>query len=76
MSEYSVSVGKNTVTLRQSLSSDSHVVNILGVDIGNRDERIIYLDELVHGPKDKFRGWDVSGAISTVLTERVERDVV
>ena len=76
MSEYSVSVGKNTVTLRQSLSSDSHVVNILGVDIGDRDERIIYLDELVHGSKDKFRGWDVSGAISTVLTERVENDVV
>lgn len=57
------------VVIRRQGVSRPIVANVLGVDRDDAGEpRCIYLDRLVHAPEeDTLGGWNVSGAISTVM---------
>ena len=73
-----VQVGDGVVSLRKSGQSQVTVANILGVD---RDEagaiKTIYLDRLVHRINlNEFEGWNVSGAVSTILHRQMGTPVV
>lgn len=69
VSNVTVAVGDETVVIRRSGQSSPIVANILGVDRnGDGVIEAVWLDRLVHNPGErKFVGWDVSGAISTIL---------
>lgn len=72
MSECMVMLGEGVVTIKRGTSSLLVEAMILGIeqDAVNKQERV-YLDRLVHKVDDKFPGWQVSGAISTILTREL-----
>lgn len=70
-----VRVGDTSVTIKRPGQSTVMVANILGRtrDSAGQDQ-VIWLDRPVHigrGARD-FIGWYATGAISTVLTRKVE----
>lgn len=65
-----VIVGEGVVTLNYRGGREITVGNILGIE-GEEGNRRIYLDRLLHTPQEHaFRGWNVEGAVSTILVER------
>lgn len=74
VSSVTVLVGDGVVTLRRWGRSEPTMANILGMekDAEGIPQRI-WLDRLVHTTAESsFTGWDVSGAISTLLTRQPE----
>ncbi len=69
-----VILGEGVVTVKRAGSSTPLVANILGMDRDADGKPVrVWLDRLVHGPKDSLLGgWQVSGAVSTVLSATVE----
>lgn len=70
-----VRIGETSVTIKRTGNSHVMVANILGrtKDSAGRDQ-VLWLDRPVHvgrGSAD-FIGWRASGAISTVLTRKVD----
>ncbi|WP_293195991.1 hypothetical protein [Ottowia sp.] len=67
-----VTLGDGTVTLKRDGQSDLVIATIVGRkrDAGQGIETI-WLDRLVHTDKEEFVGWSASGAISTVLQQRL-----
>jgi hypothetical protein len=69
-----VLVGEGVVTIKREGTRRAVVAHVLG-----RTERdgveLLCLDRLVHEPHEGvFVGWDVSGAVTTVLSRVIERD--
>jgi len=67
-----VLVGDGVVVLHRTGRSRRIVANILGTE---RDAdgsiKTIYLDRIVHNPCEKtFKGWDVSGAVTTEMRKQ------
>lgn len=63
-----VTIGDGVVTMRPRSSSTTRVARILAQEIGSDDTETLWLDRLVHHPKDELtHGWIASGAISTIL---------
>lgn len=73
MAEFSnveVRVGDETVTIKRSGKSKLVVAKVLGEDKDGAGKRRLYLDRIVHRPSEtKLGPWEVSGAISTILTQ-------
>lgn len=69
--EVNVVIGDGTAVLRRSGQSQPIIANILGVDRdANGEIERIWLDRVVHRPgESQFIGWNVEGAISSVLTK-------
>lgn len=67
--EVSVTLGEGTVVIRRSGYSHPEIARILGVERNKNGEiTTAWLDKLVHRiGESEFTGWNVSGAISTVL---------
>ncbi|MBK6616497.1 MAG: hypothetical protein IPG27_21235 [Ottowia sp.] len=67
-----MTLGDGTVTLKRDGQSDLVIATIVGRkrDAGQGIETI-WLDRLVHTDKEEFVGWSASGAISTVLQQRL-----
>jgi len=65
-----VTLGEGVVVLHRSGRSAAVIANILGQDLDvNGEVKQIWLDRLVHRSYEtEFVGWNVSGAISSVLT--------
>lgn len=74
-SHHEVGIGDDAVSVRRHGSSTAVVANILGTEVAEDGTPVrIWLDRLVHQPKERRLGdWDVSGAISTVLSRRIEK---
>lgn len=64
-----VTIGDGLVVVKREGQSAPVLANILGVDKNENGEIVtIWLDRLVHRLAErKFVGWNVSGAVSTVL---------
>ncbi len=64
-----VTLGDGVITIKRQGSSRPVVANILGMDTDGEGRPVkIWLDRLVHLPKESFLGdWRISGAVSTVL---------
>jgi hypothetical protein len=74
-SHHEVSIGDDAVSVRRHGSSTAVVANILGMAVAEDGAPVrIWLDRLVHQPReDRLGDWEVSGAISTVLSLRAEK---
>lgn len=69
--EVNVQEGDGLVTLYRKGSYSPCVAGVLGETVTETGKRRLWLDRLVHLSHEKaFTGWDVSGAISTVLTQQ------
>lgn len=70
--EVSVTLGDGVAVIRRKGTSACIVAGILGIDSGPAGEAgTVYLDRLVHRVGEtEFQGWDVSGAVSTILRKR------
>ncbi len=67
----------NVATIRKSTSSTALVVDLLGVETDNQDRpKRLYLRSKIHGKCEEvnYVGWELSGAISTILT-RIDQGV-
>lgn len=62
-----VVLGEGVATIRRG--SSFTVANILGIKAGaDGTPETVWLDRLVHAPAEsEFTGWDVSGAVASVL---------
>jgi len=68
----SVSVGEGVVTVKREGTRRAVVANVLGRVERDGVERLC-LDRLVHEPHEKaFIGWNVAGAVTTMLSRAIE----
>lgn len=75
-SEATVHVGDGVVVVRREGSSGAAVAKILGSE-DKSGIRFIYLDRLVHKPfENELGGYNVSGAISTIISTTVPSPVL
>lgn len=73
--EVKVILGEGVVTLNYRKGTEITVGNILGIE-GEEGSRKIYLDRLLHGPHEReFCGWNVKGAVSTILREQPKKTI-
>lgn len=69
--DVTVTLGDGVATFKRSGSSSVVVANILGKEVGDKQEAF-YLDRLVHKPHEsQFGEFTVTGAISSILTRQV-----
>jgi hypothetical protein len=69
MKEDVIGVGDGLVTLHRKNRSEAIVSVLLGESTDAAGTRTLWLDRLVHAPKETELGeWICSGAITTVLT--------
>lgn len=66
-SENTIEIGAGAVTVRYHGRTAPVTAKILGTEIRCGRE-YIYLDRLVHRAGDTWRGFSVSGAISTIIS--------
>ena len=66
--KHTVSIGDAVVSLRSPTSSNVIVARILGIEL--KPNRVIYLDRKIHDGSVSAYGWEMSGAITTILTEQ------
>lgn len=65
----SVTLGDGLVVVRRKGVSHVTCAQVLGSELTPDGRERLYLDRLVHRPfEEHFEGWEVSGAISTILT--------
>lgn len=68
-SSVEVTLSESTAVIRRSGQSTPVIAGILGVEKNAAGVvKTVWLDRLVHGiGEDRFDGWAVSGAVSTIL---------
>ncbi|ADG20989.1 hypothetical protein [Paraburkholderia atlantica] len=75
-SQVSVLVGDGVVTLKREGTRRAVVANVLG-RIERDGIELLCLDRLVHEAHEKaFVGWNVSGAVTTMLSRAIPTNVV
>jgi hypothetical protein len=68
----SMSVGEGVVTLKREGTRRAVVANVLG-RVERDGVELLCLDRLVHEPHEKaFIGWNVTGAVTTMLSRAIE----
>lgn len=63
-----VSIGDGVVSLRSPTSSTVILARILGIEFSPL--RVIYLDRKIHDASISAFGWEMTGAITTILREQ------
>lgn len=67
-----VKLGDGVMTLKRPERSEVVVANVLGRTVSDDGSlEHFWLDRIAHKPEDVFDGWNVEGAISTILTRSV-----
>jgi hypothetical protein len=75
-SQVSVMVGDGVVTLKREGTRRAVVANVLG-RIERDGTELLCLDRLVHEAHEKaFVGWNVSGALTTMLSRAIDASPV
>jgi len=66
---YQLEVGDGVAVLHSRGRSRAVVAGILGDETDAAGTRRLWLDRMVHAPADEVDGWELAGAVSTVLVQ-------